>query len=98
MRIRSTAAKARSIDISGYPLGSGFCAALLALSMGVGGNASAWPTPAGACVAENDGEYAMTSGYSLLYVGYAAYVCSNSARGLLDVSRCDRLLVRCAPL
>ncbi len=84
--------------MSGYPFVNGFCAALFALCMGVSANASAWPTPVDACAAENDGEYAMTSEYSLLYVEYATYVCSNSAWGLLEVSRCYYLMGRCTPL
>ena len=51
-----------------------------------------------ACTAENEGEYAMTSEYSLLYVEYATYVCTDSARELLIVSRCYYLVGRCTPL
>ncbi len=84
--------------MSRHHLVSGLCAALFALGMGSSGSASAWPTPAGTCAAENEGEYAMTAEYSLLYVEYATYVCTDSAWELLDVSRCYYLFGRCTPL
>ncbi len=74
------------------------CAAVFAFGMIFSGSASAWPTPVSACTAENEGEYALTSEYSLLYVEYATYVCSNDEWGLLYVSRCYYLFGRCTPL
>ena len=57
--------------MSRHHLLSGVCAAVFAFGMISSGSASAWPRPAGACIADNEGEYAMTSEYSLLYVEYA---------------------------
>jgi hypothetical protein len=84
--------------MSRHHLLSGICAAVFAFGMISSGSASAWPTPAGACTADNEGEYAMTSEYSLLYVEYATYVCSSDEWGLLHVSRCYYLIGRCTLL
>lgn len=84
--------------MSRHHLVNGLCVALFALGMSSSGSASAWPTPAGTCTPENEGDYAMTSEYSLLFVEYATYVCTDSVWELLDVSRCYYLLGRCTPL
>ena len=80
-----------------HSLVNGLCAVFFAFGMASSGSVSAVPTPSETCAEENEGEYAMTTEYSPLFVDYATYVCADSTWDLLVVSRCYYLFGRCAP-